>query len=346
MKLERLKVATAAMSCFVMFAGAACSNDANPNTGAPEASPSPTPAEPDPVCPLTGLDIPGSVEVDRPAVAVKIENSPQARPQSGLDTADIVFEEVVEGGITRFMAIYHCGDSEKVGPVRSARFDDPKIAKPFTDVIAFSGSNDIVEKELDKQKIISIDEDTPGAPLFRDPPGVLEVHNLFGDTLKIRDIAEGEKASPPTPLLDFGDEPVGGKPAKKVTLNFTSSIAIEYKWKGGAWKRFEEGAPFMVDSGEQISVPNVLVQEVRVDNSTSIFDVAGNPSPDIELEGKGRAFLFRDGQVIKGAWETGKDGIPSFKTKDGDEFVFAPGQIWIELVPSKKGSVKGAFSYK
>jgi hypothetical protein len=90
------------------------------------------------------------------------------------------------------------------------------------------------------------------------------------------------------------------------------------------------------------------VQEVEVNDSTRIFDVAGNPSPDIALAGKGRAFLFRDGEVVKGSWKTGRSGVPSFKTKKGDPFTFDLGSTWIELVPSNKGTVKGeiAFSKK
>src|SRR5918994_7333194 len=97
------------------FALAACSGEGEIETG-PQAESTP---EPPPVCLLTGED--PEADLPRPAVAVKIENSPQSRPQAGLGEADVVFEEVVEGGVTRFAAIYHCGSTKKVGPVRSAR---------------------------------------------------------------------------------------------------------------------------------------------------------------------------------------------------------------------------------
>src|SRR5687768_5109698 len=98
--------------------GACGGDEGRPDTGDVAETP-----EPPPICPLTGED--PEEELPRPAVAVKIENSPQSRPQAGLLEADVVFEEIVEGGVTRFAAIYHCGSSKKVGPVRSARFDDP-----------------------------------------------------------------------------------------------------------------------------------------------------------------------------------------------------------------------------
>lgn len=300
-------------------------------------------------CPLTGTDIPKGLDVERPALAVKVENAPQARPQSGLEDADIVIEEVVEGGITRFMTIFHCGEATKLGPVRSARFDDPNIMKPFTRAMAYAGSNDIVDKELAKNNVLSVLEGESDA-LFRDPPGSTDVHSLYTDTRKVRKVVEKEElARPEEDLLTFGDIPgdAQAKKAKKVTINFNASNTIEYQWSPKGWKRFEAGVPFDSATGGQITVPNVLVQEVRVDNSKHITDVVGNPSPDITLDGKGRAVLFRDGQALVGEWTTPQRGeIPTFKTKSGVEFVFAEGQIWWELVPSKKGDVKGSFSFK
>ena len=301
---------------------------------------------PAPVCTLTGRSIPKKVDVERPAVAVKIENSPAARPQSGLERADLVFEEIVEGGITRFMAIYHCGSSAKAGPVRSARFDDPKIAIPFTRILAYSGANSIVESELNARGIVALDEDTAGDALFRDPPGSFDVHSLFADTDALRKLKP--RLKPPTDkILSFGAIAGKSSKARSVTMNFTSSNPIEYRWKGGAWKRFEAGTAFLTAAGGQIAVPNVLVQEVDVNHSDKIRDVAGNPSPDIELVGVGRAFLFRDGRVVKGQWEISKEGgRPRYTTKKGDRLTFAEGPIWIELVPSDDGEVKGTFSYK
>ena len=322
---------------------AAC-NDEEPKVA---TTPTPTPT-PDPVCPLTGEDIPSGIDIKRPAIAVKVENSSAARPQSGLEDADVVFEEIVEGGITRFMAIFHCADSKKVGPVRSARFDDPKIVKPFTRILAFSGGNSIVERELVRQNLIALQENDGGGSLYRVPPGVLEIHNLFGDTKKIRKLPPAKKASAPKEeLFQFGDLPDGLKKARRVTVHFTASNAIEYRWKKGKWRRYEAGSPFMSATKGQIAVPNVLVQEVVVKNSPKITDSAGNPSPDIQLLGKGRALLFRDGRVMKGTWEIEDEGrFPILEKRNGDPFVFAPGPVWVELVPSRKGQVKGSVSFK
>jgi hypothetical protein len=326
---------------------AACSSDgpAPGGSGGSAAEATEPAPEPPPVC-IDGARAEGG-KIHRPAVALKIENSREARPQSGLEKADLVYEEIVEGGITRFMALFHCGQSAKAGPVRSARFDDPKLALPFTRVLAYSGSNAIVEKELNKRSIVSLTELNAGNAFFRVPAGSTDIHSLYANTEKIRHQAPSKAKAPGDPVFDFGELHEGATKARKVTINFTSSNTIEYRWAKGAWWRFEAGEKFLSASGGQISVPNLLVQQVDVDNSRRIIDPAGNPSPDIDLTGKGKALLFRDGHVTKGFWRVKKEaGTPHFETRSGKRFNFAPGPIWVELVPSGKGQVKGSFSYR
>jgi Protein of unknown function (DUF3048) N-terminal domain/Protein of unknown function (DUF3048) C-terminal domain len=299
-------------------------------------------------CPLTGAKPKSDVELDRPAVAIKIEDDPAARPQSGLEDADLVFEERVEGGITRFLVLYHCADSSHAGPVRSGRFDDPKLAGPFTRLLAASGSNSIVEREMKKRGMIYKDEDSTTA-LFRDPPGSGEIHSLFANTKKLRKIAARKKLKPPTyDVFKFGALEGNHKKVKKVTINFTDNNLIEYQWSSRGWKRFEAGQPFMAAAGDQIAVSNLVIQQVRVDNSAHLVDVAGNPSPEITLaNSSGRLLLFRDGAVVRGTWKLGDPGEPPvYETAAGDPMTFDTGPIWIELVPSSKGDVKGKFSFK
>ena len=340
---KRLRI-LAALLCLGLV-GIACSGDEGEG---PSVTAKGSEEEAPPICPLTGEEEEATL-VDRPAVAVKVENSPEARPQSGLENADIVIEEIVEGGITRFMAIFHCNDAKMLGPVRSARFDDANIMKPFTRAMAYAGSNDFVDEELARNDVISILENDSDA-LFREPPGSTDVHSLFTKTTAIRsEIEKEELATPETAFLKHGELPEGvkGKKTKTVTINFNASNTIEYRWSGKGWKRWEAGVPFESATGGQIETPNVLIQEVEVNNSKKIFDTVGNPSPEISLSGTGKAVLFRDGVAISGEWTTPQPGeAPTFKTKSGDEFTFAVGQIWWELVPSDKGDVKGSFSFK
>jgi hypothetical protein len=327
---------------------AACSGDDEPPAPPPAAvvTPSPTPT-PETTCPLTGQDPRGGVDIGRSAIAIKVEDSPEARPQSGLEHADLVFEEIVEGGITRFMAIFHCDDATKIGPVRSARFDDPKIAKPFTKILIYSGANAIVQGELEHRKMLAFEEmDISGSALYRDPPGSLEVHSLFANSQEIRKLRFAKRARPPERIFEFGPIDANAKKARSVRVNFTAGNTIEWRWQGNSWRRFEAGQPFFSGTGDQIAVPNVLIQEVEVDHSCCIRDVAGNPSPDIKLEGTGKALLFRDGKVIKGTWSiSSRKEAPVFETKSGEPLVFAPGSIWVELVPSKTGEVKGGIDF-
>jgi hypothetical protein len=330
-------VATAAL---LVFAG--CSDDADPLAKLEEEKAA---EKADPTC-VGHEEIPSGVEASRPAVAVKIENDPAARPQSGLEDADVVFEEIVEGGITRFMAIYHCSDAKRVGPVRSARFDDPKIAIPFTNILAFSGANSIVAKQLKRNDMVTLVEGMKGSAFFRIPEGSTSVHSVFADTESLRGLAPKTKHPRPG-IFPVGDMPPGSKAAKSVKINFEKDNTIEYRWEKEAWARYEGGEKFMAKSGDQIAVPNLLIQEVLVDHSPGIVDIEGNPSPDITLKGSGRAALFRDGEVVEGTWTYTNEGEPpALETEDGDAFAFADGPIWIELIPSKKGEVKGSFSFK
>ena len=340
--LGRFRKGAAAFGVAVLLMGAACTDDGgDDSTEAAAKKP-----KPDPEC-LTHEEIPAGADAEQPAIAIKVENDPAARPQSGLEDADVVFEEVVEGGITRFMAIYHCSSSDIVGPIRSARFDDPKILLPFTNVLAFSGSNAIVGKELHKREVRTLVEGMKGDAFFRKPANSSSVHSVFADTEKLREFAP-KKTDPPEPgIFPIGDIPSGAKDAERVTITFGEESTIQYRWQDDAWYRYEAGEKFMAKGDGQIAVPNLLVQEVRVDNSKRIVDIEGNPSPELKLVGTGRAILFRDGQAISGEWRIPKEfGTPRYTAKNGEPFTFADGPVWVELVPSRKGQVKGSIDWE
>ncbi|MFN2491106.1 MAG: DUF3048 domain-containing protein [Actinomycetota bacterium] len=301
-------------------------------------------------CPLTGVEPKNESILERPAVAVKVENAAVAYPLSGLEKADIVYEEAVEGGITRFMAIYHCTDSRKAGPVRSARLVDPSIMTPTTRILAFSGANQPVLDALKKAEIVMITESEAGGAMQRVArEGITSEHTLYADATKVR--KAGSKKfddAPPGESYNFGALEGKAKKASTMTINFSGATTITYEWSEGAWHRSQSGAPFVAESGKQIAVDNVLIEEHEVDFSKTIVDVAGNPSIEIaDRTGSGRAVLFRDGRAIAGRWE--RDSIEDavrFETRSGDEMMLHPGNTWVELVPSDKGDVKGSFSYE
>ncbi len=305
------------------------------------------------VCPLTGQKPSSDKLLDHPAVAVKIENSPAAYPLAGLDKADVVFEEVVEGGVTRFMAVYQCGDSSTAGPVRSARVVDPGILTPITKILAFSGANKPVLDALSKAGIVQVTETSSQGALSRIArSGYSSEHTLYADTSAVRKVGEKNYSdAPPDDTFKFGDlgsEKQASKPAASVTLDFSAASTITYDYKGGEYLRSQTGQPFTLEDGKQVAVDNVLVESHTVDNSKTIVDVAGNPSTEIaDVTGSGKAVLFRDGRAITGTWSRGSvDDTVKFSTSSGDDMVLAPGTTWVELVPNDKGDVKGSFSYE
>jgi hypothetical protein len=326
----------------VLLVGA-CGGDEPPTDGPDVAA---TPTE-EPKCPLTGLEAPSDVDLERPAIAVKVENNSVAYPLSGLEDAEIVFEELVEGGLTRFMAIYHCTDSKKIGPIRSARIVDPAIQSPITLIQANAGGNAIVRKALDKAGIVIIDEDAAGNAMRRvDRPGISIEHTLYGNSVALRKIGQKKFDEPPAPeLFTFGDAPAGGKKVKTLTLHFSAAGNIGYKWNGSQWLRSDGGAALNAESGGQLAVDNVIIEQHTINYSREIVDPAGNPSVDIkDPTGSGVAILFRDGKMFRGKWSRKTlDDPVVYTTMKGEPLVLNPGTTWIELLPDQKGELKGSF---
>ena len=178
--------------------------------------------------------------------------------------------------------------------------------------------------------------------------GLTSEHTLYADTDAVRKIgAKKFSDAPPGDQYEAGDLQSPSKKAAVVEINFSGATSVSYRFAKGHWLRSQNGSSFEDDSGKQIAVENVLIEEHEVNLSESIVDVAGNPSVEIVDEtGSGRAVLLRNGRAITGRWtrESVEGGV-SFETKSGDQMVFAPGSIWIHLVPSDKGEVKGSFDF-
>ncbi|MDQ3661743.1 MAG: DUF3048 domain-containing protein [Actinomycetota bacterium] len=303
-----------------------------------------------PTCPLSGDEPRDEALLDRPAVAIKVENAAIAYPLSGLEKAEVVYEELVEGGVTRFMAIYHCSDSNKVGPVRSAREIDPTIMTPTARILGFSGANEPVLKALDEAEIVQVTESAAGDAMRRVPrAGLTSEHTLYASTPKIRKVGQKKfEDPPPGDSYESGKLPEGAKKAGSIEIVFSSATTIDYKFEGGRYLRSQNGAAFETETGGQLAVDNVLIEEHEIALSKKIVDVAGNPSVVIaDQTGSGRAVLFRDGRVVVGRWSRESVETPvTFETEQGDKMLFSPGSTWVHLVPSDKGEVKGSFDYE
>jgi hypothetical protein len=298
-----------------------------------------TPPPPPPTCPLTGKPAPGGKVPQRPVLAVKVENTPDAYPLVGLQNADVVYEELVEGGITRFMALYQCKDAVKVGPVRSARTTDPKVLVQYDPkpVLAYAGGQLAVVNDIRRSGLVSFDE-TSGGPAFWRDPNRVEPHNLFVNTAKLRAKAAKltAKEGPPRRLFEFDPTVPKGKHVSTVSVYFSFSNSATWKWlpATGRWERMYQGAPMTLDTGQPITAANVIIQQVVVTNSR-LVDVLGNPSPEVSLVGTGKAWIMRNGVLILGKWvRSGAHGLTKFETKSGAIIPLMPGNTWVELAPT------------
>jgi hypothetical protein len=220
---------------------------------------------------------------------------------------------------------------------------------PITRILGAAGGNDIVRAELKKANVVILDEDTSGDAMQRiSRPGITFEHTLYANTKALRKLGSKSFDEAPRAAFEFGSLEGKAKKAREVTASFAGRATVSYRWKKGKWLRFDDGAPLMTEAGKQIAVDNVVIEQHTVRNSKTIVDVAGNPSIEIADDiGRGPAVLLRDGKSIKGSWIRKKpQGPVRFVTKKGDPMVFAPGTIWIELLPDKKGEIKGSFSIK
>jgi hypothetical protein len=290
------------------------------------------PAAPVPTCPLTGVAVRGGVP-ERPVLAVKIENLPDARPQAGLQSADIVYEEPVEGGITRFITVYQCDENQRVGPVRSARTTDPDVLAQFANpILAYSGAAPNVNNAVAAAPLVAVVESDGGDAFTRDPSRV-SPHNLYASTSDLYRVARA-KGTAPAPIFRYADEIEGrSRRAATIHLAFSSTYAdVYWSWnrKAGEWVRSHGTTPHLDEGGDQVSATNVVVQIVEMG-----FGTRGGISPVLELTGSGKALVFRDGRVIVGRWERDRlSDVTRFVAKDGTEIALAPGRTWVELFPS------------
>jgi hypothetical protein len=289
---------------------------------------------PDP-CPLTGVAPRKGKEVpDRPLLAVKIENSPDARPQAGLEHADVVYEEPVEGGLTRFIALYHCADAKRLGPVRSARVTDPDVLAQFgRPLFGYAGAANAVKAVLAKADLIDLSYLVVDA-YVRDPNRSAP-HNLYSSTRSLWR-AGGRKGEPPAGVFTFSEElEVKGKKARSAHIPFSYASDVYWSWDAETegWLRSHGTTPHLTESGAQVRADTVVVMHVPV-TLGEIRDAAGARSPEVTLTGKGQVWILRDGRVIAGRWERPTLGQATrFVARNGDEIALRPGTTWIELVP-------------
>ena len=280
------------------------------------------------VAALTGRPDPTAVTKRRSALTIKMDNTPQAHPQYGVNEADDVYEEIVEGGITRLAAIFNSNLPTIVGPVRSVRRTDREIVFPIGGVFAFSGGAQYAISSIETAPVTLIDQSNAGAAMFRDlsrPPP----HNLFANAELL--MKEGGRVHSPPPLFTYASRkvPAAGAPVGSFTVNFLSGFATSYQWDGKTrtWLRSIFGAPDVTATGVRVAPTNVIVMSV---NYIGGVGVEGSYA---QMVGSGPVEVFSDGRLQKGRWFRRNIRLPTaYRSASGKVIALRPGQTWVELL--------------
>lgn len=298
----------------------------------------PTTTEPQSVAPLTGVSDGYGELLDRPALMVKVDNHVEARPQAGLNQADIVIEERVEGNITRLAAIFHSQDADPVGPVRSTRSTDIDLAALLgRPLYASSGGNDHVLGELRRANVVDVGHNRGGAGFWREG-GRRGPHNLMASTVALRARSD-EALAAPAPVFQYrtaGEALApGAVPAGGVALSFGGAEVSRFGWDPDSktWLRSQSGAAHLDAAGQQVAPKNVVVMEIA-------YSFSGVSKPHGITTGEGRALVFTDGHLIEGRWVRPGPASPlQLLAADGTPIKLTAGQTFLELPPAGGSTV-------
>lgn len=307
-----------------------CQGETSPVTG-PNGAGSTTggttePPAPAVLSPITGLPV---VKTGNP-VAVSTDNLSPARPQSGLARADIVYEVLAEGPITRYLAIYYSQAPTTVGPVRSVRPYLVLLAKEWDAVLAHCGGSQDGLALIKELHVLDANDFDHGGLYWRDNSRDMP-HNLYGSVERLRKLVK-EPASPPARRYDF--EGWAEKPLAGLEIRYGRRYAVRYNYAGGKYERVVlDGSlePFVqadLGTGEKPAVSNVIVQFA----ATQVIDKELRVS--IDLIGEGKAVYLLGGRYSEGTWK--KDSIDEptwFYTSSGDKITLTTGQTWVQIVP-------------
>lgn len=288
--------------------------------------------------PLTGEPL-ASVDdiIDRPALAVKIDNHLLARANhTGLAVADIVFEELVEGSLTRFAAVFHSRDADPIGPIRSGREQDVNILTSLDEpLFAWSGGNPGVTALVRASFLTDLNWQRYPSSYYRGP-GVAP-HDLYSDSETLYALTPDDHPGAPRQQFEYlgEDESFDGEPATDVELRI-GDIDIEWTWNAelGRYERSQEGDEHVDKTYGRVGAENVIV--VVVDYKPSSIDAN---APEAQMLGEGPVFVFSNGKVTTGTWRRGLAVyLMELTDERGDPIELTPGQTWVELAEATGSS--------
>ena len=303
----------------------------------PTPSPSAKPARTGPLLdPFTGEP----VLTLGPVLAVKIDNIVLARPQTGLQSADIVYVIPVEGGLTRFMAVYSSHIPPVVGPVRSARQSDLDLLRQFgKPAFAWSGATPHLVPFVERSPIVDLYA-LQVAGYYRAKDRV-EPYNLYANARQLMREATGASKARDIGFL-FGAPPAGGRAAASYSVKYpAASYTFRWSAKDKRWLTWIDGAPAMATEGGQLGGRTVIIQYTQI--STSRFEEYGGRPPYAKSTGSGRAVILRDGREYTVRWSRPTlNGGTTYTLPNGQRMLFAPGQVWVVLAPDSHASYVNA----
>jgi len=302
-------------------------------TGCSAANPTPNPTQEIvyETAPLTGIQFEEGTNANLalPSVACKVDNLDVARPQINLNATDIVFDEMVEGGLTRFVAVWHSNHPDQVGPVRSIRPMDPDIVSPLGGIVCYSGGQLKFVKMMQETNVFNASEtEEQGKGTFSRAADREAPHNVVVDANKLAN-AHPDLAAP-APMFDFGKvgtAETAGEGVISFKIYFPSALA-EWTWSGTQWLRTQDSkAHTDVVTGEQLHATNVVVMEVAIDRQYGYV-------PKTVMVSTGKVKVFSGGKMVEGTWSKASQTAPiKFADAAGKAIVLTPGNTWVELQP-------------
>lgn len=296
-----------------------------------------TTEEPKVAAPLSGKPVAGDV-ARRPAVIVKVDNSPDGRPQAGLDNADVIFEEKVEGGVTRFVTVFHSRDTELVGPIRSLRTSDPAIVAAVGGVFAFSGGAPVSLRRLKGVPVKVVSEGEGGGP-FIYPKGRRRPYATFAATERLRKEAARDASSPPAlfPFLPGAEAfaPAGVAPATKASVNYggRTTGSFDFDATTATWLRSTNGTPHLLADGSRLAFSNVIIQFVPY-KGAGYRDSSGTTVDEALVVGSGDAIVLVAGKQVKAKWaKATPTSVTTFTDSTGTPIRLLAGTTLVALPP-------------
>ncbi len=291
--------------------------------------------------PLNGTAV-SEESLTRRILGVKVDNHLEARPQSGIEKADLIFEIWVEG-LTRYLAFFQASDAEYIGPIRSMRPTDIALQNPFAASFVNSGGQDWVYELAWSSSV----------RYFLEPEGTFRIsdryppHNLYGDTVALRTLDDrGDYDEPLEALWNFGEMPEDATPATQISMTYPYEFSSSWYWNPvlNHYEKDTTGNPhYYLDSegnAQRVSADTLIVFEMDV-YMTCYGCTSGRVVPVTVTTGSGPAWILAEGKVVSGTWsrETDTEWF-SIQDENGSDLKVPPGRIWVTLARNDRTTIQ------